>query len=462
MDFKLERDAICAVSTPPGIGGVAVVRMTGKDSLSIAQKICVGLPQFVVERHMYLTKLISSDDGNAFDEALVCFFSEGRSYTGDETVEFFCHGGQMICHMLVSELVHLGCRVARPGEFTFRAYLSGKIDLVQVEGIHEMIHATSSAASRQFFKQMNGEFGARFRDLEDGIVWCLANLEASIDFVEDDLEVFDSQILLERLNELVKTCNGFLSSFHSGRLIREGVKVAIVGRPNVGKSSLLNAILGFEKSIVTEIPGTTRDLVEGYSAVNGVNVVFVDTAGIRKSEDLVEGIGIQRSKGAIEASDLVLIVCESFGADFLVENQLLELAGDRPYLIVSNKSDLNRESSLAMRSWISSKCIPTDAIVDVSCVENVGVSGLVDRIYQAIVPMVDVAGIHLCLPRQLELVVQCKKSILAAMRAFENELGPELVSFELQEAVRAVHGLVGKEFNEQVIDRIFKDFCIGK
>lgn len=462
MDFKLERDAICAVSTANGIGGVAVVRMSGNDSLSIAKKICVGLPDVVRERHSYLTRLVSAEDGAEFDEALVCYFGKGRSYTGDETVEFSCHGGQMISHILVSELVRLGCRVARPGEFTFRSYLSGKIDLVQVEAVHDMIHSTSRAAARLFFKQLSGEYGARFRELEDGVVWSLANLEASIDFVEEDLEVFDSKLLVQKLNELVDVCDGFLASFASGRLIREGVKIAIVGRPNVGKSSLLNAILGFEKSIVTDRPGTTRDLVEGYSTVSGINVVFVDTAGIRESDDLAEGLGIQRSRRAIEASDLVLLVCEGFSEDLLVETELVQLAGDRPLLVVRNKFDLNRAPSSAMASWILSRDIHNESVVDISCLKGVGVRELVEKIHDIIRPMVDVGGVHLCSDRQMEMVLQAKRSMVAAIRAFDEGLGPELVSFELQEAVRSVHGLVGKEFNEQVIDRIFKDFCIGK
>lgn len=458
-----DEHTICALSTAPGTGGIAVLRVSGPKAAEFTRSICRFLPETPESHRVYYGIAKSVDGLEPIDEVLVTYFAHGRSFTGEETTEISCHGGGVITTTLLKELVKAGCRTARRGEFTYRAFMNGRLDLVQAESVLTLIESQSRQSAKVALRQLQGHLSADFSRVEDDLVWVLAQLEASIDFSTEGIEVIPSKVLSERTEGLLAFVEKLIGSYQKGRLLKEGLQVALVGRPNAGKSSLLNALLKEDRAIVTAHAGTTRDTIEGQLSFAGVPLTLVDTAGIRETENEVEKLGIERSKSAMDKSDMVFYIIDLSSSDWRQETLDFHRQGRSNAYFVFNKVDLDKTGELRSASeaeletlglgqhgfWVSATT--GEGLVEV------------EKLLESQVSTADLDSTSVILQaRHLELLQKIQSCLTTALELIKRDSSPEFIAFELQEAVHAIHELLGKEFHEQVIDRIFKEFCLGK
>ena len=459
-----DEDTICALSTPPGTGGIAVIRVSGARSLTISRQLCSFVPLEPESHRLYFGTLRSLDDGDV-DQVLAAYFADGRSFTGEQTVEISCHGGPVIAATVLKELVRAGCRMARNGEFTYRAFMNGKLDLVQAESVLSLIESQTRRSAKAALRQLEGHLSAELHRIEDDLLWILAHLEASIDFSTEDIEVVHPQILIDRSEALIGFVERLLGTYAQGRILKEGLQVAIVGRPNAGKSSLLNSLVKEERAIVTPIAGTTRDLVEGTVSVDGIPVTFVDTAGLRETEDVIERIGIERTRKAMDRADLVFHVVDASAVDLATCLRELPSQASEIDYVVLNKLDLVGSKG-AIENVRSGLARFESRIFEVSAVKGTGLDAIETAVSHLVKDLGSEASNVVTQARHQELLQKihsCLGSAVRLMTEGNKEVSsPEFIAFELQEAIHAIHDLLGKRFNEQVIDRIFKEFCLGK
>lgn len=465
MEFLRAEDAdtVCAVATPPGVGGISVIRVSGDKAAQITRKLCSFLPEDPESHKIYYGICRSHDGNEELDEVLVSYFADGRSFTGEETCEVSCHGGTVLTATILKELLSAGCRLAKPGEFTYRAFMSGRLDLVQAESVLGLIESQSKQSARVALRQLQGHLSAEFGRIENDLLWILAQLEANIDFSSEGIEVTASTQLAERTQGLIEFTSGLLRTYSQGRLLKEGIQIALAGKPNAGKSSVLNALLQEDKAIVTAEAGTTRDLVEGRLTFSGVPITFVDTAGLRETENEAERIGIERSRKTMVSADKVFFIIDLSSTQWTEDLREFHSEAGPNALFVFNKVDLDKTGewrssaealiermSLDDRTfWISAR---TRAGFDQIEKYIGGLAKAADSESSNVVTQArhqeQLQKIHSCLTKALDLI--------------KRDSSPEFIAFELQEAIRAIHELLGKEFHEQVIDRIFKEFCLGK
>ena len=461
---SIDEDTICALSTPPGVGGIAVLRVSGSRAFEISRRLCSFLPELPESHRIYYGICRSSVTHDALDEVLVACFAEGRSFTGEETTEISCHGGAVISALVLKELIRAGARLANRGEFTYRAFMNGRLDLVQAESVLALIDSRSQQSAKVALRQLQGHLSKDFARIEDDLLWILAHLEASIDFSTEDIEIVSPQELIDRSAGLLRLTENLVASYSKGRLLREGLEVVLAGRPNVGKSSILNAFLREDRAIVTSIAGTTRDTIEGRLSVRGVPVTFVDTAGLRETENEIEKMGIARSQKAMSSADFVFYVLDlSSGLWREDAAEFASKARDRSYFLV-NKVDLPGVDGdfAAVQKCLGALGIPGERVFAVSALKNEGFDAL-ERLISSFVDHLDSESSNVVTQaRHLEALQKIHSCLVAAIGLIKGNSSPEFVAFELQEAVRAIHELLGKEFNEQVIERIFKEFCLGK
>lgn len=459
-----DEDTICALSTPPGVGGIAVIRVSGPKAAAVCRQICRFLPENPESHRVYYGICSSALEAEPIDEVLATYFKQGRSFTGEETVEISCHGGQVTTTSILKELVRAGARSAKRGEFTYRAFMNGRLDLVQAESVLGLIESQSKQAAKIALRQLQGQLSAEFARIEDDLVWLLAHLEASIDFSTEDIEVVSHAGLIDRTAKLQSTVEKLMATYRQGHLLREGLEIALVGRPNAGKSSLLNAFLREDRAIVTPHAGTTRDTIEGRLSISGVPITLVDTAGLRETENEIEKIGIERSRTAMERADYIFFVVDP--SDEGQELELDELAarkGAQDYFLI-NKSDLDPsgEKFARLKSYLLYRGVSDDRIFAVSSLSRDGLTKVEEMLANLVGSLETENSSVVTQARHLELLQKIHSCLDAALRLIKEDSSPEFIAFELQDAVRAIHELLGKEFNEQIIDRIFQEFCLGK
>ncbi len=448
FDLSLgEADCICAISTPPGTGGISVIRVSGPKSFEISRRICSFLPSNPESHRIYYG--FAEYNSEKIDEVLVSCFGLGKSFTGEECTEISCHGSPVIAESIVQALLKVGARLARPGEFTCRAFFNGRIDLVQAESVLSLIESQSRQASRLALRQLEGELSHEYKKIEDAFVWVLAQIEVGIDFSTEGLEVVAYDKIFDRLEGAKGLVQKLLDSYESGRIVRDGLVVALIGKPNVGKSSLLNALIKEERAIVTDEPGTTRDLVSATLSLDGTRVELVDTAGIREATNKGEQLGIKKSLEMLRKADIILYVLEA-GESF--KEEFGEARQTRA--ICYNKIDLQPEFEPSMKQGLRQ--------FKLSAKNGTGLADLKDWLTLEASSKTSETQLLVSQARHFELLSKIQVSLNSAVKLIQEELSAEFVAQELQIGIRAIHELLGITYDEQVIDRIFKEFCLGK
>lgn len=456
-------DTIAAISTPPGVGGIGVIRVSGPASLSIARQLFVrpdGLPLSRLASHRVYHGFVIDPEGERVDEGLLCVMRRPRSYTCEDVVEISCHGGVVTTQRVLDAVLARGARVAEPGEFTRRAFLNGRLDLTQAEAVIDLIHARTVVSQRAALQQLDGALSRHLRDLRDQLLDVSVHLEAGIDFPEEDVDLIHAAGLIERLANIVTALTQLLSTFERGRLMREGLTTAIVGRPNVGKSSLLNALSGCDRAIVSPYPGTTRDTIEVALDVGGLLLKVVDTAGIRSAAGTIEAEGVQRAKRAAEAAELLLVVFD--GSNDLTDDDRMVLAATsaKPRILVQNKSDLASKWSLDRLGMEAT----TVSRVKISALQGDGLSDLEGAIKHQVLgsESSEQHEVLLTRTRHRQRVAAALKNVQAARQALVQGVPVEFAAFDVSEALRQIGDILGEDYTGAVLDRIFSNFCIGK
>lgn len=436
---------ICACATAAGSAGVAVIRISGSSSLEILKKIFVGTDSFE-PRHMYYGSL--TDGRDVIDNVLAVYFPAPNSYTGEDVAEIHCHGGHFPIKNALSLAVAAGARMAEPGEFTKRAFVNGKLDLTEAEAIMEYIGAASAAGARVSQRKLSGELKHKIESAQDELLDIMAEIEAGVEYPEEDIRIAGE--LSPRLTALSNKISALADTYSTGRTVKEGLRIAICGTPNVGKSSLLNRIIGEERAIVTHIPGTTRDVVTEYFDLRGIPVQFMDTAGIRDAEDVVEKIGVERSKNAVDDCDIALFVMDSSRDMTDEEKEIFNSIPENKRITVINKIDL---APLNFKE----KCIA------VSAKTGEGMDALLDEIYaRAEIDAAALEGVCITSERHMSALRNAASSLLDAVDVLE--LGAELdcASIDLRDAFESLGELTGSSVSEDIINKIFEKFCLGK
>ena len=442
----LFHDLIVASITGPYAAPVAVVRVSGEGAWKLAEEI---FSKSVAQANQAtFGKLL--ENGVPFDEGYMTLFEAGRSYTGDESFELSCHGNPAIVKRLINEAIRLGARPARPGEFTERAFLNGRIDLTQAEAVRETIEAKTEAQQKRAMSLRSGELQRKLLDIEFETAKILALAEASVDFSEE-IGNLDPENTYAEIERLQSTIQDLLGTANSARIIKDGIRVAIVGRPNVGKSSLLNALLGDNRAIVTNIPGTTRDTIEESLVINGIVFVITDTAGIRESSDQIEKEGIDRSRKAIESADQVWLVYDASIGWSMEDDLLLNTIEKLPTIFVANKCDLITQ--------IDHVQIRVDSIL-VSALTNEGIPLLCQHATDLILQ--NLTEKTLINTRHIEELQIANESLEHAKKTLSSDLPIDLVCIDLRGALEAIGHILGTTATSDILDRVFRDFCIGK
>ncbi|HXI61109.1 MAG TPA: tRNA uridine-5-carboxymethylaminomethyl(34) synthesis GTPase MnmE [Pyrinomonadaceae bacterium] len=453
--FELN-DTIVALATPPGRGGIGVIRLSGPGSLQILQGLIAGDDVHPEPNVLTLRSLIDPATNETLDRALVCYFKAPHSFTGEDVVELHCHGSPILLRTIIDVTLTLDARMATPGEFSLRAVANGRMKLSEAEAIRDLVDAQTDAAARQATRQMKGEISNALQPLQDELLKIIVRLESSLEFVEDDLPLIEQDQLVASLRDLRAECDRMASSFSRGRLLRDGIRVTLIGRPNVGKSSLFNGLLGHARAIVTDIPGTTRDSITESIGVDGIPLIVTDTAGLRVSTDQIEAIGVDRTRREAADSDLLIVVID--GSESLTEedHQVLSETANRRYIIALNKSDLGGFSATRIADDPSS-------IVSVSAKTAAGL----DRLRAAILKPftngnANGEGLLITNARHHDLLTRAIEAIRASENLLLDRASEEIILVGLLNALRYLGEITGETTSDEILGRIFSTFCIGK
>ncbi|MEH2196951.1 tRNA uridine-5-carboxymethylaminomethyl(34) synthesis GTPase MnmE [Nostoc sp.] len=453
--------AAIATAVVPQQGSVGIVRVSGSEAMALAQTLFHAPGRQVWESHRILYGYIRHPQTRQLvDEALLLIMKAPRSYTREDVVEFHCHGGIMAVQQVLQLCLENGARLAQPGEFTLRAFLNGRLDLTQAEGIADLVGAKSPQAAQTALAGLQGKLAHPIRQLRANCLDILAEIEARIDF-EEDLPPLDDKAIISEIEKIAAQIIRLLATKDKGELLRTGLKVAIVGRPNVGKSSLLNAWSQSDRAIVTDLPGTTRDVVESQLVVGGIPVQVLDTAGIRETTDRVEKIGVERSRRAANAADLVLLTIDASAGWTEGDGEIYEQVQHRPLILVINKIDLVEEGE---RKIISSKTLNIKYQIVTAAAQNQGIDSLEKVILQMIQSeKVQAADMDLAInQRQAAALTQAKISLEQVQTTIAQQLPLDFWTIDLRGAIQALGEITGEEVTESVLDKIFSKFCIGK
>lgn len=441
-------ETIAAISTPFGEGAIALIRLSGAQAGALAGQLFHGRRAVAeMESHRQYFGVLQTPAGEKLDEVLLAVHRAPASYTGEEVVEISCHGGVLVSRRILQTLLQLGARSAQPGEFTQRAFLNGKMDLTQAEAVMDLIHAQTDLALRAAHAQLEGRLGQRMMELRERMVGILAHLEAFIDFPEEDISPDSQQALLQKLSEVTAVLDELLATAQRGRWLREGVRTVLFGAPNVGKSSLLNLLLGYDRAIVSAQPGTTRDSIEETVNVRGIPLRLVDTAGVREVGDEVEQAGIQRTLRQVEQADLILALYAA------PEPPPAEVLSDLRALVVLNKADLGVHPQWAAYRTVAISCLDQRGVADLEAAiaARVEAGGAAQRDWELAINA-----------RHQAILEQARQYAEAGAQGLREGLSAEFIAEELRAALGALGEVVGRVDTEEVLGQIFSTFCIGK
>ena len=447
-------DTIAAISTTTGSGAISIIRISGPEAIEITNKIFKEKDLTKVESHTIHYGHIEYK-GKIEDEVLVTIMKSPKTFTTEDVVEINCHGSIIVTKKILEILLTLGCRLAEPGEFTKRAFLNGRIDLLEAEGVMDLINSKSEAEKKLALNQIEGKVSNLIKDLRQKILEVLAQIEVKIDYPEyEDIEEVTYNDLNNNINDVEQEIKRIIKESENGKLIKEGIKTAIVGRPNVGKSSLLNNLLQEEKAIVTDIAGTTRDTVEGTITLEGIKLDLIDTAGIRKTDDIVESIGVNKSIETINKADLILLLLNNNEPLTQYDKEILETIKNKNHIIIINKIDLEKKL----------EDIKENNIVKISALNNTGIEDLKNKIIE----MYDLEKIqskdatYLTNARGLSLLKQAQEQIQEVKKGIETKQPIDMIEIDLKTIWELLGEITGETYQEELINQLFSQFCLGK
>ncbi|APH37835.1 tRNA uridine-5-carboxymethylaminomethyl(34) synthesis GTPase MnmE [Bacillus velezensis] len=458
-------DTIAAISTPMGEGAIAIVRLSGPEAVKIADKMYKGPKGTTLssaESHtIHYGHIADSTTGRIIEEVMVSVLRAPRTFTREDVIEINCHGGIVTVNQVLQLALREGARLAEPGEFTKRAFLNGRIDLSQAEAVMDLIRAKTDRAMNVAMNQMEGRLSALVRRLRDELLETLAHVEVNIDYPEyDDVEEMTHQLLVEKASGVKKEIEALLRTSEQGKILREGLSTVIIGRPNVGKSSLLNSLVHETKAIVTDIPGTTRDVIEEYVNVRGVPLRLVDTAGIRETEDIVERIGVERSRQVLKEADLILLVLNHSEELSEEDVKLFEAVEGMDVIVIMNKTDLEAKID-AERVKELAKGRP---VVTTSLLKEEGIQDLEEAIqslfYTGAIESGDLT--YVSNTRHISILHQAKQAIDDALNGIEQDVPIDMVQIDLTRCWELLGEIIGDAVHESLIDQLFSQFCLGK
>lgn len=458
-----EEETIAAISTPFGESGVGIVRLSGPRAESIVLHLFKPKKEFTrfISHFFHYGEIIDPRTKRPVDETLVVLMKGPKTYTREDIAEIHCHGGYLVLQRVLELVLDQGARMARPGEFTKKAFLNGRIDLTQAEAVIDLIRAKTTAGLDIANQQLRGMFYREMMAVKESLIDRLALVEAHIDFPEEEIEPVSLREMKGELNETVRKLEGWIASYDEGRIFREGVSCAIIGRTNVGKSSLLNVLLREDRAIVTPVPGTTRDVIEEVLNIQGIPVRLVDTAGLRKTADLIEQEGVRRTREKMEDADLILLVIDGSREIGEEDREIVKKIEGKKKIIVLNKTDLppkvRAEDAVALAG--------DSQVVRISALKDERIDDLRKTIYRTLLRKEIRASLDeviIANVRHRTALVQTRDNLVNAIKRLEEGSSPEFAAFELRGALEALGELVGETTSEEVLDRIFGRFCIGK
>ncbi len=457
-----EFDTIAAIATAIGESGVSIIRVSGCNSLEIVNRIFRAKNgKNILDIKPYTMRygnLIDVYNGSIIDEVIVSFMKGPKSFTAENTVEVNCHGGIFVTNRILEEILKCGARIAEAGEFTKRAFLNGRIDLSEAEAVMDIITAKTEASMKSAVMQAEGRVSKEIILLRNELLEIIAHIEATVDYPEDDLEEMTSEKTTDVLNVVLGKIEKLILTADEGKILRDGLKTAIVGKPNVGKSSLLNILLEENRAIVTDVAGTTRDVIEEYININGIPINLMDTAGIRETEDIIEKIGVEKSKQKIEEADLIIFMLDSSATLDKKDLEIIDYIKNKKYIVLLNKTDLPRkihEGSL--------KTINPEFIIEISAKNGFGIDKLKTKIknlfFKGEIKLNDYVITN---TRHKAALIKARKSLVDALEALKNTSAIDLASIDVRNAWYALGEVTGDTLEEDLIDKIFKKFCLGK
>ncbi|OCT16449.1 tRNA uridine(34) 5-carboxymethylaminomethyl synthesis GTPase MnmE [Paenibacillus pectinilyticus] len=455
-------DTIAAISTPLGEGGIAVIRVSGEESVPHVERIFRSKTKLsdAATHTVHYGFIIEPASAEKVEEVLVTLMKAPRSFTTEDVVEISCHGGIVSVKKVLDLLLSQGVRLAEPGEFTKRAFLNGRIDLTQAEAVIDLIRAKSDRAFKVALKQVEGNLSKQIKHLRYVLVELMAHVEVNIDYPEHDVEEMTNAFIKTKCDTVMLEIDRLLVTAEQGKILREGIETAIVGKPNVGKSSLLNELAQENRAIVTDIPGTTRDVIEEFVNIGGIPLKLLDTAGIRETSDIVEQIGVERSKTALVEADLILLVLNSNDELQVDEIALMKQLADKQTIVILNKIDLERK--LNVEQVLS--YFPQERIVELSLIENKGIEDLEKAIaaifFEGKLESSDLT--YVSNVRHISLLKQAKRSLQDALEANEQYVPIDMIQIDIRAAWEQLGEIIGDSVGESLIDQIFTQFCLGK
>ncbi|WP_079477490.1 tRNA uridine-5-carboxymethylaminomethyl(34) synthesis GTPase MnmE [Halobacillus salinus] len=458
----METDTITAISTPMGEGAIAIVRLSGPEAVSIAAKLFRGKDLNEVDSHtMHYGKIIDPETGDLAEEVMVSVMRAPKTFTREDIVEINCHGGLVSVNRLLEIVLASGARLAEPGEFTKRAFMNGRIDLSQAEAVMDLIRAKTDRAMDVALKQMDGRLSKLIQELRQKLLETLAHVEVNIDYPEyDDVEEMSHEMMEQKTKEVHEEVTKILETARQGKILREGLGTAIIGRPNVGKSSLMNALVHENKAIVTEVPGTTRDVIEEYVNVRGVPLRLIDTAGIRETEDIVERIGVERSRQVLKEADLILFVL-NYGEELTEEDEkLFEAVSDLNVITIVNKTDLDPKLDIdRVKELAGENPVVTTALIREEGIDQLE-NAIANTFFEGDLDAGDMT--YVSNVRHVQLLKQAKQALEDAQEGMEMGVPLDVVQIDVTRTWEILGEIVGDTVNESLIDQLFSQFCLGK
>lgn len=457
-----EFDTIAAIATPVGEGGISIIRVSGEKAIEISDSVFRAKNgKKISEMKTYTMRygnIIDRETDDIIDEVIVALMKGPKSFTAEDVVEINCHGGVVATNKVLEQVVKAGARIAEPGEFTKRAFLNGRIDLSQAEAVMDIISAKTEVSMKAAVQQSKGRLSREINVLCDNLLNVLAAIEHTVDFTEDDEEIDPTvtENIKRKVEEFLQNTNNLLETAEEGKIIREGLSMVIVGKPNVGKSSLLNVLLNEKRAIVTDIAGTTRDVIEEYINLDGIPIKIVDTAGIRDTEDVVEKIGVEKSREKINEADLIVLMLDMSRDLDDEDREIIESVKGKKYICILNKVDLKTKLNDKIVDGLENK-------IEISTVTGFGIDALKEKIKEMFFNgNIDTESIIITNTRHKQALFRAKENCEIALKEINNNAYLDLVSIYITSALKALGEITGAEIEEDLVNKIFSDFCVGK